>query len=213
MTAWVAGLAPPGARVLEIGCGDGALTRTLAAAGLDVVGVDPNADATPNTLAIPFEDLDAPPFDVVFASVSLHHLPDPAAATGALARLTKAGTVMAVREFDRSLVLDPPTLEWSFHQRRALAAVEPPQDPGEHELPTDFPSFRDRVHHMFDHHVLPWETVRQVLGDAGFDTDQQQRTAYLFRWDLYEALRPVEEHLIAAGRIKAVGIRWLGRRR
>lgn len=36
-------LPPPPARALDVGCGEGALTRELAARGYDARGIDPHA--------------------------------------------------------------------------------------------------------------------------------------------------------------------------
>jgi SAM-dependent methyltransferase len=265
MVAWVTSLTPKGGRVLEIGCGDGTITRELAALGLEVVGVDPSSAEGPNIQSIGFEQLDAAPFDVVFASVSLHHLADLGVASQALNRLTKPGTVMAVREFDKDLVGDRATLEWCFHQRRAMAAVSSPSAKDQHDQHrghdqqhggqqhggqqhggqqhTDhnhadqhdhtghahdsgvghrvdshltsaetFEDFRHRWISMMNSHVLTWPKVRQMLHKAGFATELEESTAYMFRWDLDEALRPLEEYLSSTGQIKRVGIRWLGRR-
>jgi SAM-dependent methyltransferase len=268
MVAWITSLTPKGGRVLEIGCGDGTITQELAALGLEVVGVDPSAAEGPNIQSIGFEQLDAAPFDVVFASVSLHHLADLDVASQALNRLTKPGTVMAVREFDKDLVGDRATLEWCFHQRRAMAAVSSPSANRRHDQhdqqdqqdshrghdqqhggqQTDqqgsdqhhadhhdhtghahdsgvghrvdsqltaaetFEDFRHRWISMMDSHVLTWPKVRHMLHKAGFATELEESTAYMFRWDLDEALRPLEEYLSSTGQIKRVGIRWLGRR-
>ena len=71
-------LPPPPARVLEIGCGPvGDLTYALAAAGYDIVAVDPVAPEGPLFRRIPFEDFTEPgPFDAVVASLSMHHIAD-----------------------------------------------------------------------------------------------------------------------------------------
>jgi 2-polyprenyl-3-methyl-5-hydroxy-6-metoxy-1,4-benzoquinol methylase len=45
--ALLLGALSPRSRVLDVGCGDGALVERLAAHGLDAVGVDPNAPASP----------------------------------------------------------------------------------------------------------------------------------------------------------------------
>jgi SAM-dependent methyltransferase len=211
MAAWVRDATHDGARVLEIGSGDGALTEQLAASGVDVVGVDPNGAESPRVRIVGLEELDEPPFDVVFASVSLHHLPDPERTVAALRRLTKRGTVFLVREFDRVLVDDEPTLRWWFYQRLAREAacgVGPDEAP----MPDSFDDFVTTWREMMEHHVLPWATVRSTLERAGFVTESEASTAYLYRWGLGDAVRPIEEDLAARGCINRVGIRWTGRR-
>jgi SAM-dependent methyltransferase len=94
-------LAPQaGERVLDLGCGDGALTEKLVAAGCSVVG----ADASPEFVAaarargldarladgqaLPFDD----EFDAVFSNAALHWMKrNPDAVLAGVARALKAG--------------------------------------------------------------------------------------------------------------------------
>jgi SAM-dependent methyltransferase len=210
MVAWILASAPTGARLLEIGSGDGVLTERLATAGVDVLGVDPNGTPSAHVCDVPVEELDAEPFDIVFASVSLHHLPDPECTTAALRRLTKHGTVLLVREFDRVLLDDERTLRWWYRQRQAHETVHP--EPDHVPLPESFADFVAGWREHMAHHVLPWATVRGVIHDAGFETESEVATPYLYRWALSEPVRALEEALIGEGRINQVGIRWAGRR-
>ncbi|MBL6752624.1 MAG: methyltransferase domain-containing protein [Nevskia sp.] len=90
----------PGERVLDLGCGDGALTEKLVAAGCSVVG----ADASPEFVAaarargldarladgqaLPF----AAEFDAVFSNAALHWMKrDPDAVLAGVARALKPG--------------------------------------------------------------------------------------------------------------------------
>lgn len=213
MMGWIRSVVAPGERVLEIGCGDGAITAALSTVGVEVLGVDPHAPTDrlgEHIQAVAFEELDAAPFDVVFASVALHHLPDADNTVAAFRRLTKPGTRLLVREFDRVLLDHEPTLRWWFHQRQALDATgEPATD---HPLPATFDEFYAFWSAMMQHHVLPWTTVLETLHRAGFATQHVSSTSYLFRWSLRESIRATEDDLIAAGRINEVGIRWSGRR-
>jgi SAM-dependent methyltransferase len=78
-------LAPrPGERILDVGCGDGALTEKLVSAGAVVVGADPAPDfvaaARARGLDARLLDAQALPFDAefdaVFTNATLHWIPD-----------------------------------------------------------------------------------------------------------------------------------------
>jgi len=73
-----------GERILDLGCGDGALTERIAAAGAEVVAVDASPDQVAaarargldarvaRAEALPF----AGEFDAVFSNAALHWMPD-----------------------------------------------------------------------------------------------------------------------------------------
>jgi 2-polyprenyl-3-methyl-5-hydroxy-6-metoxy-1,4-benzoquinol methylase len=62
-------LPPAPARVLEVGCGqEGGIARELAAAGFEVLAIDPEAPAGPLYRRVTLEELDEPAaFDAVVA--------------------------------------------------------------------------------------------------------------------------------------------------
>jgi len=97
----VLGLLVPraGERILDLGCGDGALTLKLVAAGASVVGVDGAPDMVRAACAL---GLDArvvdgqhlafgPEFDAVFSNAALHWMPDGAAVIAGVFRALKPG--------------------------------------------------------------------------------------------------------------------------
>jgi len=208
MESWIRANVMPGRRVLEIGCGDGALVRRIAK-DYDVVGVDPEGETSALVRAQRFEDLDERPFQLVFASVSLHHLGDPADASSALQRLTEPGTVILVREFDRLAMDHEPTMRWWFAH---LKASEHKADPAERPLPATLETFLPEWRSMMEHHVAPWGEVLELLHASGFETVREEPMAYLFRWGLDETVRAEEERLGREGEINLVGRRWTGRR-
>lgn len=80
-------LAPsPGERVLDLGCGDGALTARLAELGCQVVGVDSSAAqlAAARARGVDVRQMDGqalefgPEFDAVFSNAALHWMKDAA---------------------------------------------------------------------------------------------------------------------------------------
>jgi SAM-dependent methyltransferase len=206
MVAWIDAHTVACDRVLEIGAGDGAVVDALAAR-YDILGVDPGAEPRPRVLATTFEDLDAEPFATVFASVSLHHLHDLDAAAAALRRLTRPGSVVLVREFDRTRLEEhEATLRWWWHQRCARVIG----DGGE---PDNYAGFVEQWRHHMIEHVHPWVLVESMLRAADLEPLEGFDCAYLFRWGLTEDVRPIEDRLIETGAIRAVGVRWAGVRR
>ena len=134
-TAYVAALCPPG-RVLDVGCGTGALAARLADRGYRVVGVDPSegmlevmrsrrpgleAVAASGT-ALPFGDDE---FDLVLTVAALHHVAEPQAVRQTLGEMTRVS-----RPAGRILIWDhnPRNPYWSSLMRRV------PQDIGEERL-------------------------------------------------------------------------------
>ena len=91
-----------GKRVLEVGCGRGAVCRWLADVGADVVGVDISSaavklarDLVPNAAlsvadaaALPFPHVS---FDVVISLETLEHVPNHRRALRELVRVTRPG--------------------------------------------------------------------------------------------------------------------------
>lgn len=89
--------AKPGERVLDVGCGDGALTASIVARGADVVGVDSSRalieaarargiDARViDVYALPFRD----EFDGAFSNAALHWMREPDLALENIARALK----------------------------------------------------------------------------------------------------------------------------
>jgi trans-aconitate methyltransferase len=93
-------LAPePGERILDLGCGDGALTERIAAAGAAVVAVDAAPDMVAAARArgldarvVPGQSLAfAQEFDAVFSNAALHWMRPPEAVLAGVRRALKPG--------------------------------------------------------------------------------------------------------------------------
>jgi SAM-dependent methyltransferase len=93
-------LAPqPGERILDLGCGDGALTAKIAAAGASILGVDGSPDMVRAAQALGLEAqvMDGQhltfeaEFDAVFSNAALHWMPDGAAVIAGVFRALKPG--------------------------------------------------------------------------------------------------------------------------
>ena len=135
----------PGERLLDIGCGNGALTEALAASGAMVVGVDASPDMVAaaqargldarvaDAAALPFQA----EFDAIFTNAALHWVPDHEAVVAGIRRALKPGgrvvgelggqgnvaavvtalvAVMGARGFDASII------PWTFPTAETFAA-------------------------------------------------------------------------------------------
>jgi 2-polyprenyl-3-methyl-5-hydroxy-6-metoxy-1,4-benzoquinol methylase len=110
--AWLLDELSPRSRVLDVGCGDGALVERLAAHGLDAVGVDPNAPARPRLIRERVEEASSiGRFDAVCSVMALHHS-DLARVTAAITSLLRPGGRLFVSEFS-----------WEGYDERSAAWV------------------------------------------------------------------------------------------
>jgi ubiquinone/menaquinone biosynthesis C-methylase UbiE len=87
-----------GDRVLEVGCGQGHLTKALAARGLDITGIDANPQAeevaeSPLVRHMRAEDLefDDATFDFVVSVHAIEHIPELDAALAEISRVLRDG--------------------------------------------------------------------------------------------------------------------------
>lgn len=89
----------PGERILDLGCGDGALTERIVAAGASVIGVDASSDMVQAARARGLDarvadgqalDFDGE-FDGVFSNAALHWMLNPAAVAGGVYRALRPG--------------------------------------------------------------------------------------------------------------------------
>ncbi len=108
-----------GKRVLDIGCGGGILSESMAGLGAEVTGIDLSEKALGvarlhlfesgckvdyrHASAEAFADERAAQFDVVTCMELLEHVPDPSSTVAACARLTKAGGHVFFSTLNRNL--------------------------------------------------------------------------------------------------------------
>jgi SAM-dependent methyltransferase len=171
------------ARVLDIGCGDGTLTRRLIGAGYDATGLDPEAPREEGYLRDTLEEFRSrATFDAAVAVRSLHHLDDPALALDNLSALLRPGGRLVVFEFAVEHVDDT--------ARRWLAAegVAPP------------------VAESAADEVIPLGELRTKL-EQRFAVLATEPTTYLAREGGREDLVETEEAALHAGTLTAAGIR------
>jgi SAM-dependent methyltransferase len=135
-TRFVLSCCPPPGRVLDVGCGTGAIAARLAETGYAVVGIDPSqgmldvmGERAPEVEAVqgsatemPFGDGE---FDLSLSVATMHHIAEPDAVRRALGEM-----VRVVRPAGHILVWDhnPRNPYWPYLMRRV------PQDRGDERL-------------------------------------------------------------------------------
>lgn len=176
-------LQPPPRRVLEVGCGRGELALALDAAGYEVVAVDPEAPEGPIFRQVAIEDLDEPgPFDAVLASFSLHHVHDLDSVLDQLRGLLAPEGVVILDEFG-----------WDLIDERTAQQYD--------REPAEWRAEHDDLH--------GFERLRGAL-EARFDEQHFSSEPYFSRH--HGADEDEERELIASGKIRALGFRYVGRK-
>lgn len=218
--------APP-AHVVEIGCGSlGGFVPALAAVGYHAVGVDPEAPEGALFHQLAFEQFAAEPpavapADVVIASLSLHHVDDPAVVLDAVVGLLAPGGVVVVLEW-ASERFDEATARWCFARLGAPPGVAHDHDQDDHDS-------HSWLHHLADQWRAssnPWDVYFEGWLEEGglhpgetiigrlqerFDTLLLSDGPYFFT-DL-EATREDELAAIRAGEIQPACLQFVGRGR
>ena len=196
----LAQLPAPPRRVLEVGCGrEGGVAPDLAAAGYDVIAIDPDAPDGPfyrQTTLEEFDDTQA--FDAVVAGRVLHHVQPLAPA---LDKLVRFAPLLILDEFAWNH-MDPATVDWYERQHRALAAAGT-----EPKGPPDLSEWRSRHADLHS-----YETLRSEI-DARYEERHFEWRPYFYRWLGGPATEALEQALIDAGGIRPIGFRYAGVRR
>ena len=207
-------LPPPPARVIELGCGPaGGHVPALIRAGYDATGVDPEAPEGSAYVRATFEEYRPEGLaDAVVASVSLHHVDDPAVVVDHIAELLAPDGVLVVVEWI-SVDFDEATARWCFrHELRDEA------EPG---------AWLGEMHAVWAASGLGWDAffrawleehvlhaagaIRRAL-DARFAITHLSTGPYYFP-DLLDADVAAEQAAIDAGQISAGCLRYAGRAR
>ncbi len=143
---------PPGARVLDVGCGPGTITADLAArvpqgrvtgidAAADVLAIARDEAGRRGLANVRFQAGDAyrlafgdGTFDVVHAHQVLQHLSDPVAALTEMRRVCRPGGLVAARDGDYAGMIwfppDPELTEWQDLYRAVARALGGEPDAG-----------------------------------------------------------------------------------
>jgi SAM-dependent methyltransferase len=216
--ARLARLLPPApARILEAGCGRGALAAALIESGYQVTGVDRDADqvAAARERGVPVIEADvrdlSGEYDVVLFTRSLHHAENLDEILAHAALLAPGGQLV-LEEFAWERV-DPAAADFLHDDRSLLVAAglldaeEPEGDPLDAWVSThDFLHQGQDMLAALGRHGTGLTTAdtsmlwRLVDGRGGTWTAPAARAA-----DILTSLRLAEERRIAAGTLPAIG--------
>jgi SAM-dependent methyltransferase len=187
-----ASLPDPPARVLEVGCGNGELSRKLAAAGWEVTGIDPEAPRDGPFLRTTLEEFRPDAFfDAAVAVRSLHHLEDLDRGLDILASQLHPRGRLILFEFAAEHV-DAAALRWLAERK-----LPPPIEEEHRREIWDLAAQRDRLERRFGELVA--EPAPYLAREAGRPELEGEERAAIVDGTLRPAgIRLVYEKLAAA---------------
>ncbi len=181
---WVAPLLVGRRRVLEVGCGAGALARLLGADGLEVTALDVELAGAPPAAGVRWVEEDFlgyedERFDALLFTRSLHHIHPLDRAVDRAARLLRPGGLLLLDEFDREAA-DSDTARWYYEVQELLVAAGLYPADHVHGDPDDDPVERWRAEHD---HAPPLHSGAEMLAAIAdrFTRMETRRGAYLYR--------------------------------
>lgn len=198
-------LQPAPARILDVGCGTGALSLEAARAGHRVTAIDPDpnalaiatrsaVDCAPGQLTYHQGDVDSwepdtGGFDAVVTTRALHHVPDPALALDRMRRWLRPGGRLVCIDFlhDR---FDRRAACWLAQVRGLLEAAG--QFQGDAPLPPDPDAATDRIEwewaqeHVVEHQLNASADIERPLRLL-FRAERRSWHPYLY-WDILTGL-------------------------
>jgi SAM-dependent methyltransferase len=195
---------PPPARILEVGCGGGALASRLHRLGYAIVALDASekAVAQAKKRGLDARRADWPnftdrPFEVILFTRSLHHIADLPGAVARAAELLKAGGQLLVEDFARHEVR-PLAAEWLYQMLAVLDASA--------LLERDQEGLLDRMlshgdalaawQEAHDHHLHSAEAMLAALR-GHFPTVTMDPAPYLYRYVCSRLTERAPGHAVA----------------
>jgi SAM-dependent methyltransferase len=196
-----------GGRVLDAGCGDGALVSELRAHGFDAAGIDKREATAPHCTQCAIEDYVAPaPFDAAVARLSLHHVANLGVAFARIRAALVPGAPFVLQEFG-----------WTNLSRAGIAWVRenaPGFGPDPHTVDLWSDSEQDVERRWVDRYgELHGMDAMLFAFDAYFHR-HTLRVAPYYAWLIgWPELAEAERVAIAEGRFPSLGFICIGKAR
>ena len=202
----------------------------VARRGVRVRGLEPDPEAAEQARArgvdvacVGLLDHEDAPFDIALFSRSLHDIHPLERAIGQAFRLLRAGGVLLVEDFavDR---IDRATAAWRYETEALLCVAGLRVAPSEPPDRTSDPLARWRLEHQEDPALSDSAAMRRAVANV-FEVEAEASVPYLYRYLLPadepdsrsaavgQQLLASETRLIAAGVLRAIGMRLVARRR